>query len=40
MSPGTFTDLLVRLEALKRIFVFRPKIDFLPRGKLTVLGQK
>ena len=40
MSHRTFPDLLIRLEAFKRIFVFRPKIDLLPRGKPTVLGQK
>ena len=40
MSQGTFLDILIRLEALKRIFVFRPKIDFFPRGKSMVLGQK
>ena len=40
MSQGTLSDLLIRLEAFKRIFVFRPKIDFLPWGKLTVLHQK
>ena len=40
MSQGTFPDLLTRLEAFKRIFVFRPKIDFLPRVTPTVLGQK
>ena len=40
MSQGTFSDLLIRLEAFKRIFVFRPKFDFLPRGKPTVFGQK
>ena len=28
MSQGTFSDTLIGLEALKRIFVFRPKIDF------------
>ena len=39
MSQWTFSDLLIRLEAFKRIFVFRPKIDFLPRGKPTVLSQ-
>ena len=33
MSQGTFLDLLIRLEAFKRIFVFGSKIDFLPRGK-------
>ena len=38
MSQGTFSDLLIRLEAFKRIFFFCPKIDFLPRGKPTVLG--
>ena len=27
MSQGTFSDTLIRLEAFKRIFVFRPKID-------------
>ena len=30
MSQGTFSDLLIRLETFKRIFVFCPKIDFLP----------
>ena len=39
MSQGKFSDLLIRLEAFKRICVFRPKIDFLPRGKPTILGQ-
>ena len=40
MSQGTFSDLQIRLEAFKRIFAFCPKIDFLPRGKPTVFGQK
>ena len=40
MSQGMFSDLLIRLEAFKRIFVFRPKIDFSPGGKPTVLGPK
>ena len=40
MSQGTFSDLLIRLEAFKRIFVFRLKIDFLPRGKPTIFCQK
>ena len=40
MSHRTFSDLLIRLEALKRIFVFGPKIHHLPRGNPTVLGQK
>ena len=40
MSQETFSDLLTRLEAFKRIFVFSPKIDFLPRGKPTVFGQR
>ena len=40
MSQETFSDLQTRLEAFKRIVVFRSKIDFLPRGKPTVLGQK
>ena len=39
MSLGTFSDTLVRLEAFKRIFVFRPKIDFFPRGNSMVFGQ-
>ena len=39
MSQGTFFNLLIRLEAFKRIFVCGPKIDFFPRGKPTVLGQ-
>ena len=40
MSQGTFLDLLILLETFKRIFGFSPKIDFFPRGKATVLGQK
>ena len=28
MSQRTFSDTLITLEALQRIFVFRPKIDF------------
>ena len=40
MSQGTFSDTLIRLEAFKRIFVFLPKIDFFPRGKSMVFGQK
>ena len=40
MSQGTFTNTLIRLEAFKRIFVFFPKIDFFPRGKFTLFGQK
>ena len=28
MSEETFSDTLIRLEAFKRIFVFRLKIDF------------
>ena len=40
MSQGTFSDTLTRLETFKRIFVFGPKIDFFPRGKSMVFGQK
>ena len=40
MSQGTFSGTLVRLEAFKRIFLFRPKIDFFPRGKSMLFGQK
>ena len=40
MSQGTFTDLLIRLEVFKRIFVFCPKIDYLSGGKPTVFGEK
>ena len=32
MSQGTFSDTLIRLEAFKIMFVFRPKIDFFPSG--------
>ena len=31
MSPGTFSDRMIRLEAFKRIFLFRPKINFFRR---------
>ena len=37
MSQGTSSDTLFRLEAFKRIFVFRPKIEFFLRGKSMVL---
>ena len=40
MSQGTFSDTLIRLEGFNRIFVFRLKIDFFPRGKSMVFGQK
>ena len=42
MSQGTFPKTLIRLEDFKRIFVFRPKIDFFPRlspGLLVKIGQ-
>ena len=34
------SDIPIQLEAFKTIFVFRPKIDFFPRAKSTVFGQK
>ena len=40
MSQGTFSDTLIRLEAFKKIFVFCSKMDFFPRGKSMVFGQK
>ena len=40
MSMGTFWDTLIRLEAFKRTFVFRLKIDFFERGKSRAFGQK
>ena len=40
MSQGTFSETLVRLDALKRISVFGPKIEFLPRGKSMLLAKK
>ena len=40
MSQGMFSDTLIRLKAFKRIFLFRPKMDFSPRGKSRVFGQK
>ena len=39
MSEGTSSDTLIRLEAFKRIFVFRPKIDLSQRGNSMVFGQ-
>ena len=39
MSQVTFSDTLIRLEAFKRILVFRPKVDFLPRGKSLFLAK-
>ena len=38
MSQRTFLDRLIRLEALKRIFGFRPKMDFFLRGKSRIFG--
>ena len=40
MSHGTFSDTLIRMDAFKRIFVFGPKIDFLPKGKSMLFGEK
>ena len=40
MSQSTFSDTLIKLEAFKRILLFRPKIDFFPRGWSRVFGQK
>ena len=40
MSQGPFSDKLIRLKGLKRIFVFRQKIDFFLRGKSMLFGQK
>ena len=40
MSQATFKDTLIRFEALKRIFLFCPKIDYFPRGLSTVFAQK
>ena len=40
MSQGIFSDKLIRLKALKRIFVFGPKIDFFLRGESMLSGQK
>ena len=40
MSQGTFSDTPILYKAFKRIFVFRPKIDFFPRGKSRVFGEK
>ena len=39
MSQGTFLDTLIRLEAFKRIFVIRPKLDFFQKGKSMIFGQ-
>ena len=40
MFQGTSWATLFRLEPFKRIFVFRPKIDFFPKGKSMIFGQK
>ena len=40
MAQGTFSNTLIGLEAFKRIFVFRPKIDFFPRCKSRVFRPK
>ena len=39
MYQRTFPDTLTRLEAFKRIFVLRPKIDIFPMGKSMVLAK-
>ena len=40
MSQGMFPDTMIGLEAFKRIFVLRPKIDFFPKGKSRIFVQK
>ena len=40
MSQGTFSDTLIPLEAFKRIFFLRPKIDIFPKFRSRVFGQK
>ena len=40
MSQGPFSDTPIRLEAFKRIFVFRPEIEFFPTGKSRPFGKK
>ena len=40
MSQLMFSDTSIRLEALKRIFVFRPIIDFFQMGKSMVFAPK
>ena len=39
-TQETSSDILILLEAFKGIFVFPPKIDYLPRGMPAVFGQK
>ena len=33
MPQGSFWDTPIGLKAFKGIFIFRPKMDFFPRGK-------
>ena len=40
MTQWTFSDKLIRLKTLKRIFVFRPKIDFLLKGQPMLFNEK
>ena len=40
MSQGTFSDTLTRLEAFKRTFFLRPKIDIFPRRRSRVFAKK
>ena len=40
MPQGTFLDTLIQLQAFKRIFIFRLKMDFFPRGKSMLFGEK
>ena len=40
MSQGTFSNTPILLEAFKRMSLFGPKIDFFPRGKSSVFGEK
>ena len=40
MSQGTFSDTLIRLEALTSIFVFGANIEFFLRGKSMLFWPK
>ena len=39
MSQRTFSDTLIPLEAFKRIFFLRPKINIFPKVRTRVFGQ-
>ena len=40
MPEGTLWDTLIRLQAFKKIFIFRPRMDLFQSGKSVLFVQK